>query len=52
MISKKNALTSVLLSSTVLLNDCDWLVSEPRIPTVERAQIPATDTSSSINTEE
>ncbi|MBA5724505.1 hypothetical protein [Candidatus Liberibacter sp.] len=35
MISKKNALTSVLLLSTVLLNGCDWLDSEPYNTTAE-----------------
>ncbi|MFV0256356.1 hypothetical protein [Candidatus Liberibacter solanacearum] len=47
MISKKFALTSILLSSSVLLNGCDLLESESRNTT-----IPATNTSSSKSTEE
>ncbi|ONI59424.1 hypothetical protein AYJ09_03615 [Candidatus Liberibacter solanacearum] len=46
MISKKFALTSILLSSSVLLNGCDLLESESRNTT-----IPATNTSSSKSTE-
>ncbi|CAL9914488.1 DUF3035 domain-containing protein [Candidatus Liberibacter solanacearum] len=47
MISEKFALTSILLSSSVLLNGCDLLESESRNTT-----IPATNTSCGKSTEE
>ncbi|KGB27229.1 hypothetical protein GS16_05505 [Candidatus Liberibacter solanacearum] len=47
MISKKIALTSILLSSSVLFNGCDLLESESRNTT-----IPATNTSYIKSTEE
>lgn len=53
MISKKNfALTSILLSSSVLLNGCDLLESESRNTTAKIDRIPATNTSCSKSAEE
>ncbi|ADR52769.1 hypothetical protein CKC_05115 [Candidatus Liberibacter solanacearum CLso-ZC1] len=52
MISKKIALTSILLSSSVWLNGCDLLESESHNTPAKIAQIPIANTSCSKSTEE
>lgn len=50
--SKKIALTAVLLSSPVMLNGCDWLDSKPCNTPAGIVQAPAANTSSNGSTEQ